>query len=150
MGADRAYASEPVRAPIEAAGKEAVIPPRANRSNPPGYDKQKHNARNKVQRLFDRLRRLPCGGHPLPTKLASMFLGGVLATLLAVSLKRIVNTPWLAIFRVCRVSSSSARTTRQNAHPSLTTSVAGLTLWCLQIVSTASSQQFLPDIITDG
>ena len=92
VGADRAYDSDTIRAMIAAAGKEAVIPPRSNRTNPPTYDKQKYKARNKVERLFNRLK----GYRGVATrydKLAAMFLGGVLATLLAVSLKCIVNTP---------------------------------------------------------
>ena len=74
------------------AGKEAVIPPRSNRLKPAGYDKEKYKGRNKVERLFNRLK----GYRGVATrydKLAAMFLGGVLATLLAISLKSIVNTP---------------------------------------------------------
>ena len=92
VGAVRAYDSDHIRALIKAAGKEAVIPPRANRVSPPGYDKQKYKARNKAERLFCRLK----GYRAVATrydKLAAMFLGGVLATLLAVSLRCIVNTP---------------------------------------------------------
>ena len=77
---------------IAATGKEAVIPPRSNRTNPPAYDKQKYKARNKVERLFNRLK----GYRSVATrydKLAAMFLGGTLAALLAVSLKCIVNAP---------------------------------------------------------
>ena len=77
---------------IKAAGKEAGIPPRSNRPNPPAYDKEKYKARNKVERLFNRLK----GYRGVATrydKLTAMFLGGVLATLLAVGLKCIVNAP---------------------------------------------------------
>jgi transposase len=92
IGADRAYDSDRIRAMIAAAGKQAVIPPRANRLNPAGYDKEKYKARNKVERLFGRLK----GYRAVATrydKLAAMFLGGTLAALLAVSLKCIVNAP---------------------------------------------------------
>lgn len=92
MGADRAYDSDRIRAMIAAAGKEAVIPPRSNRVDLPGHDKEKYKQRNKADRLFCKLE----GYRAVATrydKLASMFLGGVLAALLAVSLKRIVNTP---------------------------------------------------------
>ena len=41
VGADRAYDSDAIRQMIRAAGKEAVIPPRANRVEPPEYDKKK-------------------------------------------------------------------------------------------------------------
>ena len=92
VGGDRAYDSDAIRALIAAAGKEAVIPPRANRRQPAAYDKEKYKRRNKAERLFNKLK----GYRAVATrydKLASMFLGGVLAALLAVSLKCIVNTP---------------------------------------------------------
>ena len=92
VGADRAYDSDAIRAMIAAAGKEAVIPPRANRVQPADYDKEKYKERNRAERLFCKLK----GYRAVATrydKLASMFLGGVLATLLAVSLKCIVNAP---------------------------------------------------------
>ena len=92
VGGDRAYDSDAIRRLIAAAGKEAVIPPRANRVNPPDYDKEKYKQRNKAERLFCKLK----GYRAVATrydKLATMFLGGVLAALLAVSLKSIVSTP---------------------------------------------------------
>ena len=52
VGADRAYDSDAIRAQIAAANKEAVIPPRSNRLNPPEYDQEKYKERNKVERLF--------------------------------------------------------------------------------------------------
>ena len=92
VSGDRAYDSDAIRQMIKAAGKEAVIPPRSNRVAPANYDKEKYKGRNKVERLFNRLK----GYRGVATrydKLASMFLGGVLATLLAVSLKSIVSRP---------------------------------------------------------
>ncbi|MBE7158823.1 MAG: IS5 family transposase, partial [Rhodospirillales bacterium] len=92
VGADRAYDSDRIRALLAVAGKEAVIPPRSNRTNPPAYDQEKYKVRNKVERLFNRLKSYRAVATRYD-KLAAMFLGGVLATLLAVSLKCIVNTP---------------------------------------------------------
>jgi transposase len=92
MGGDRAYDSDAIRALIAAAGKEAVIPPRCNRLRPAAYDKEKYKQRNKAERLFCKLK----GYRGVATrydKLASMFLGSVLAALLALSLRCIVNTP---------------------------------------------------------
>ena len=92
VGADRAYDSDAIRALLAAMGKEAVIPPRCNRCQPATYDKEKYKQRNKAERLFNKLK----GYRGVATrydKLASMFLGSVLAALLAVSLKCIVNTP---------------------------------------------------------
>jgi putative transposase len=92
VGGDRAYDSDAIRAMILAAGKEVVIPPRCNRLRPAAYDKEKYKKRNKAERLFGKLK----GDRGVATrydKLAAMFLGGVLAALLAVSLRCIVNTP---------------------------------------------------------
>ena len=92
VGGDRAYDSDAIRTMITAAGKEAVIPPRSNRINPPAYDKEKYKKRNKAERRFNKLK----GYRAVATrydKLAAMFLGNVLAALLAISLKCIVNTP---------------------------------------------------------
>ena len=88
MAADRAYDSDRIRT-LLAAGKEAVIPPRSNRTNPPAYDKEKYKRRNKVERLFNRLKNSFAVANRYD-KLAAMFLGGTLAALLAVSLKCIV------------------------------------------------------------
>ena len=55
-------------------------------------NKEKYKQRNKAERLFNKLK----GYRAVATrydKLAAMFLGGVLAALLAMSLKCIVNTP---------------------------------------------------------
>ena len=92
VGGDRAYDRDAIRALIAAAGKEAVIPPRSNRVRPASYDQEKYKQRNKAERLFNKLK----GYRAVATrydKLAAMFLGGVLAALLAVSLICIVNTP---------------------------------------------------------
>jgi transposase len=91
LGADRAYDSNAIRAMLEAAGKEAVIPPRANRRNPPAYDQEKYKQRNRIERLFGRLKQFRAIATRYD-KLAAMFLGGVLAALLTISLKSIVYT----------------------------------------------------------
>ena len=91
VGGDRAYDSDAIRAMIAAAGKEAVIPPRSNRLRPAAYDKEKYKQRNKAERLFNKLK----GYRAVATrydKLAAMFLGNVLAALLAVGLRCIVIT----------------------------------------------------------
>ena len=92
VSGERACDSGAIRALIAAAGKEAVIPPRCNRLRPASYDQEKDKQRNRAERLFNKLK----GYRAVATrydKLASMFLGGGLAALLAVSLKCIVNTP---------------------------------------------------------
>jgi transposase len=54
--ADRAYDSDAIRADLEAAGFEAVIPPRKNRKGPPDYDREAYKEREKVERLTNRLK----------------------------------------------------------------------------------------------
>jgi transposase len=56
--ADKAYDSDVIRADLEAAGFEAVIPPRKNRKNPPTYDRAAYKEREKVERLNNRLKRM--------------------------------------------------------------------------------------------
>ena len=92
VGGDRAYDRDASPQMIKAAGKEAVIPPRSNRINPPDYDKQKYKERHKAERLFCQLKGYRAVA-PRYDKLAAMFLGGTLAALLAISLKSIVNSP---------------------------------------------------------
>lgn len=56
--ADRAYDSDAIRADMEAAGFEAVIPPRRNRTSPAAYDREAYKQREKVERLTNRLKRM--------------------------------------------------------------------------------------------
>ena len=91
VSGDRAYDSNAIRALLAAAGKEAVIPPRSNRRDQPEYDKERYKERNQVERLFGRLKQFRAIATRYD-KLAGMYLGGVLAGLLVVSLKCIVNT----------------------------------------------------------
>ena len=86
VGADRAYDSNTIHEMIARAGKQAVIPPRSNRRNPPGYDKAKDKERNKIECLFGRLKQFRAIA-TLYDKLAAMFLSGVIAGLLVISLK---------------------------------------------------------------
>ena len=85
VGADRAYDSDTIRALSAAANKEAVIPPRSNRVDPPNYDREKYKQRNKVERLFNRLKHFRAVATRYD-KLASMFLGGILAALISIPL----------------------------------------------------------------
>ena len=51
--ADKAYdADERVIAPLEAAGKTAVIPPKKNRTKPRTYDKALYEARHLIENFF--------------------------------------------------------------------------------------------------
>lgn len=54
--ADKAYDSDTIREHIETMGAQAVIPPRSNRKNPPACDLELYKERNKIERLFNKLK----------------------------------------------------------------------------------------------
>ena len=55
--ADKAFdAEERVLVPLAAAGKTAVIPPKANRKSPRGYDRELFKARHLIENFFARLK----------------------------------------------------------------------------------------------
>ena len=54
--ADKGYDSAKLVEAIEAAGAEAVIPPRSNRKEPRDYDKHRYKERNLVERFINRVK----------------------------------------------------------------------------------------------
>ena len=56
--ADKAFDSDALRADLQAAGFDVTIPPRRGRRQPADYDRTKYKARNQVERLINRLKRL--------------------------------------------------------------------------------------------
>ena len=54
--ADRGYDADWLVEQIEAAGAEPVIPPKANRTEQRAYDANLYADRNKIERLFNRLK----------------------------------------------------------------------------------------------
>ena len=54
--ADKGYDSDALVQRIEARGAEAVIPPRANRTQARAYDKQLYKHRNLVERFLNRIK----------------------------------------------------------------------------------------------
>lgn len=54
--ADKGYDADGLIAQIESSGAEAVIPPRRNRTLQRDYDRNLYADRNKVERLFNRLK----------------------------------------------------------------------------------------------
>ena len=55
--ADKGFdADERVIAPLEKAGKTAVIPPKANRKQPRAYDKELYKARHLIENFFAKLK----------------------------------------------------------------------------------------------
>ncbi len=55
-GCGQAYDSVAIRTDLKRRGVEPVIPPRSNRTEAIPYDKAKYRRRNKVGRLFNRLK----------------------------------------------------------------------------------------------
>jgi transposase len=53
---DKAYDSNAIRAKLDAKGIDPVIPPKANRLEMILYDKEPYKQRNKVERLFNKLK----------------------------------------------------------------------------------------------
>ena len=53
---DKAYDSNAIRAKLVAKGIEPVIPPKANRLEIIVYDKEQYKQRNKVERLFNKIK----------------------------------------------------------------------------------------------
>lgn len=93
LAADRAYDSDAIRGALAHAGKEAVIPPKANRLAPPPYDQAKYRGRNRIERLVGRAKQFRAVATRYD-KLDALFLGTVLAALIAVDLRdSTVNTP---------------------------------------------------------
>jgi transposase len=86
LAADRAYDSDAIRGALALAGKEAVIPPKANRLVALGYDKAKYRGRNRIERLVGRAKQFR-GVATRYDKLDVMFLGTVLAALIVVQFK---------------------------------------------------------------
>lgn len=84
-GGDRAYDTDVIRAILKAAGKEAVIPPKANRKVQFTYSKKKYRQRNRAERLINRLKQYRAIATRYD-KLDSMFLGLILAALLMIQL----------------------------------------------------------------
>lgn len=56
MVADRGYDADWLLAQIAASGAEVVIPPKASRVEQRAYDRNLYADRNKVERLFNRLK----------------------------------------------------------------------------------------------
>ena len=54
--ADKGYDSDALVATIKKSGAQAVIPPRSNRKTPRKYDREVYRERNKIERLFARLK----------------------------------------------------------------------------------------------
>jgi len=54
--ADRGYDADAIRDELANANVEAVIPAKANRRNPAPHDRVKYRWRNRIERLFNKLK----------------------------------------------------------------------------------------------
>jgi transposase len=83
---DKAYDSNAIRAKLGAKGIDPVIPPKANRLEILVYDKAQYKQRNKVERLFNKMKQF----RRIATryeKLKATFLGFVILALIVIMLR---------------------------------------------------------------
>lgn len=83
---DKAYDSNALRAQLVAKGIEPVIPPKANRLEIIVYDKEQYKQRNKIERLFNKMKQF----RRIATryeKLKATFLGFVTLALIVIMLR---------------------------------------------------------------
>ena len=83
---DTAYASNPIRAKLNAKGITPVIPPKSNRLEIIVYDKQSYKQRHKVERLFNKLKQFRRVATRYE-KLNANFLAFVLLALIVIMLR---------------------------------------------------------------
>jgi transposase len=83
---DKAYDSNPIRAKLAAKGIEPVIPPKANRLDVIIYDKEQYKQRNKVERLFNKIKQFRRVATRYE-KLKATFFGFVILALIVIMLR---------------------------------------------------------------
>jgi putative transposase len=83
---DKAYDSNAIRAKLAAKGIEPVIPPKANRRDVMRYDKEQYKQRNKVERLFNKIKQFRRVATRYE-KLTATFLGFVILALIVIMLR---------------------------------------------------------------
>ena len=83
---DKAYDSNAIRAKLDAKGITPVIPPKSNRLDIIVYDKESYKQRNKVERLFNKLKQFRRVATRYE-KLKANFLAFVLLALIVIMLR---------------------------------------------------------------
>jgi putative transposase len=83
---DKAYDSNAIRAKLSAKGIEPVIPPKSNRLAVICYDKEQYKQRNKIERLFNKLKQFRRVATRYE-KLTATFLGFVVLALIVIMLR---------------------------------------------------------------
>lgn len=83
---DKAYDRDAIRAPLDAKGITAVIPPKSNRLDFILYDKESYKQRNKVERLFNKIKQFRRVATRYE-KLKANFLAFVIVALIVIMLR---------------------------------------------------------------
>ena len=83
---DKAYDSNAIRAKLAAKGIEPVIPPKSNRLDIIVYDKEQYKQRNKVERLFNKIKQFRRVATRYE-KLTATFLSFVILALIVIMLR---------------------------------------------------------------
>jgi len=93
LAVDKAYSSAEFRLLAEILGYNVVSPPPSNLKEPWDYDKEQYKKRNKIERLFCRIKKRFRKIFTRYDKLAVIYLGFVYFALILEILKISVNTP---------------------------------------------------------
>jgi transposase len=83
---DKAYDSNAIRAKLDAKGITPVIPPKSNRLDILVYDKESYQQRNKVERLFNKIKQFRRVATRYE-KLKANFLAFVIVALIVIMLR---------------------------------------------------------------
>ena len=83
---DKAYDSNAIRAKLDAKGITPVIPPKSNRLESIVYDKESYQQRNKVERLFNKIKQFRRVATRYE-KLNANFLAFVIVALIVIMLR---------------------------------------------------------------
>ena len=90
---DKAYCGENMRITAEILGFNPIVPPKSNYKQPWAYDKEKYKLRNRIERLFGRIKRRFRKVFTRYDKLDVVYLAFIHFALIIEILKISVNTP---------------------------------------------------------
>lgn len=90
---DKAYEGDSMREKAVKCGFSPVVPPKSNRKDPWDYDKEAYKERNRIERLFCRIKARFRKVFTRYDKLDVIYLGFVYFALIIEMLQFYVNTP---------------------------------------------------------
>lgn len=93
LAMDKAYSGVNIRIISETLNFNPIVPPKSNSKEPWDYDKEKYKQRNKIERLFERIKRRFRKVFTRYDKLDVIYLAFVYFALIVEYLKFSVNTP---------------------------------------------------------